>query len=133
QQPSQAKRVALYDLEVRQVAESLAEQSGEILVAFDHDDSTVRTRALGEHPGDRPGSCAQLDQGPSAIPSDVAHRRPGEPTAGGCDARNRIAARKLREELAEEERMVIHDRQMELRDELARKAPRRRRASCRAR
>ena len=58
----QVADVSLNDLEVRQLAESLLEQPGEIRVALDHHDPAPRARALGDRLSDRPGAATQLDE-----------------------------------------------------------------------
>ena len=61
----QVADVALDDLEIGQLAEPLAEQPGEVGVAFDDDDPAFRAGPLGDHPGDRPGAGTELDERPA--------------------------------------------------------------------
>ena len=67
--PGQVANVALDDVEVLPVAESVAEQAAEVGVSLQHDHPAAGRRPLGEDPRDRPGSRAQLDDHPGPLQS----------------------------------------------------------------
>ena len=96
----QVADVPLDDVEVGVALEPLAEDPGEVGVAFQDHDPAIGTGLLGQDLGDRPGAGAQLDHDLRPVPVDVADRRPRQPGAARRQAGDR---RPMLEELAQEQ------------------------------